>query len=234
MKSQRLWVTVQSRYAKFAGLKPSAMIGLAAPHQVRETGVNCKEQMMAPFLCYFPVSRGWWTLENARTLAEICAYAAALVFFIYKALAGYLVTDLRLKVECKRTHTDDPTTDRLSISATAKKGQKGLLKLHDAQARVSVVGTVPQILELTGIERLTFCKDTDKWPGKTRRKIVWQTATKNPFLNLAPGDEGQFSCACEITRSLAATVEVVILGRRLLSCKRGQWRSSVVSLPIHP
>ena len=186
---------------------------------------------MNPFSWDFSRSQSRYTLEHIKALMEIGAYVAALVFFIYKVLTGYLITGLSLKVECVRVHSDDPACDQLSITATAKKGKTGTLRLHDAQARVTVVGHAPQILDLAGIERLTFKPDITKWPGKTRRKISWKRA-KHPFLNLAPGDEGQFSTACEVPRNLPATVEVVILCRRLLGLRRSQWRSSTVSLRV--
>jgi hypothetical protein len=121
---------------------------------------------MNRFLWDLSTSQSWYTLEHTKTLAEIGAYVAALVFFIYKVLAGYLITGLSLKVTCNRVHSDNPANDHLSISATAKKGKTGTLRLHDAQARITVAGAAPQILELDGIERLTFKPDTTKWSGK--------------------------------------------------------------------
>jgi hypothetical protein len=185
---------------------------------------------MNPLLWGLPTSQRWYTLEHIKTVVEISAYAAVLAFFIYKVLAGYVVTGLSVKVACDRARSANPANDHLSICAAAKKGKTGTLRLHDAQARITVVGAAPQIVELVGIERQKIGRGAKRWHVKTRRKIVWETA-KHPFLNLTPGDEGQFSIACEVPRNLPATVEVVILGTRLLSPKRSQWRSTTVSLP---
>jgi len=193
---------------------------------------------MGPFFHVVPACQCWWTLDRIKTLAEIAAYGAALVFFIYKACAGYLITELSLTIVCIRAHcSSDTQRDDLCAAATVKKGEKGTLRLHDAQARVTEVRAnpaPPTILDLIGVERLSFQPDRTKWPKKTRKKINWKLSESKPFLNLAPGDEGQFSCACQVSRTAPAVVEVVILGRRLLSLRRGQWRSSSVSLPIQP
>lgn len=177
-------------------------------------------------------SQSWFTLDHIKSLVELGAYAAALAFFAYKALAGYFITGLSLSVGCTRVRTDHLDKDFLCICATLKKSETGSLALHDAQVRITVVGSTPQTLDLVGIERLTFGPDDSKWPGTTRRAIRWTTA-RHPFLKLAPADEAQFSAASEVPSDLPATVEVVVLGRRLLSWKRSQWRSSLVSLPVH-
>jgi hypothetical protein len=173
------------------------------------------------------------TFDHAKTVIEILAYGAALVFFLYKAIAGYLITQMGLTIACKRAHSTTAGNDHLAVVATLKKGKTGTLRLHDAQARLTLpTGSLPPI-ELIGVERLTFVVDRVKWPGTTRRKIEWRLAS-NPFLNLAPGDQGQFSCSTVVPSDAPVKVEVVVLGQRLRSLVRSQWRASTVSLPLQP
>ena len=179
------------------------------------------------------------TLDHTKAVVEILAYAAALVFFLYKAIAGYLVTQMGLAIACKRVHSTTAGNDHLAVVATLKKGKTGTLRLHDAQARFTIpTGSLPPI-ELIGVERLTFAKDKLKWPGlrwtkPTRRKIEWRLAQKSAFLNLAPGDQAQFSCTNLVPSDAPVEVEVVVLGQRFGSVYRGQWRASTVSLPVQP
>jgi hypothetical protein len=179
------------------------------------------------------------TLDHTKTVIEILAYGAALAFFLYKAIAGYLITQMALTIACKRAHATTPGDDHLAVVATLKKGKTGTLRLHDAQARLTLpTGSLPPI-ELIGIERLTFVKDKLKWPNlrwtkPTRRKIEWRLAEKNAFLNLAPGDQAQFSCRVVVPSNVPVIVEVAVLGQRLGSRYRSQWRASTVSLPVQP
>lgn len=179
------------------------------------------------------------TLDHTKTVIEILAYGAALAFFLYKAIAGYLITQMGLTIACKRAHSTAAGTDHLAAVATLKKGKTGTLRLHDAQARLTLpTGSLPPI-ELIGVERLTFVKDKLKWPNlrrtkPTRRKIEWRLAEKNAFLNLAPGDQTQFSCSTVVPSDVAVKVEVVVLGQRWGSIKRSQWRASTISLPVQP
>ncbi len=171
------------------------------------------------------------TLDHTKTVIEILAYGAALVFFLYKAIAGYLITQMGLTIACKRAHSITAGNDHLAVVATLKKGKTGTLRLHDAQARLTLpTGSLP-LIELIGVERLTFVKDKLKWPGTTRRKIEWRLAS-NPLLNLAPGDQAQFSCSTLVPSDAPVKVEVVVLGQRWGSKYRSQWRASTVSLPV--
>ena len=190
--------------------------------------------------------QSWWTIDYLKTLFEMAALVAALLFFIYKVIAGYLITGMALTISCKRAH-GSPGHDHLAVVATLKKGKTGTLRLHDARARIISFGTAPhipprtQIKEMIGVERLAFVKDKPKWPWiKTiwswniRRKIDWAVSKSNQFLNLAPGDQAQFACVCDVPSSEPATVEVVVLAWRWFSVKKSQWRSSTISLPIPP
>lgn len=217
------------RYILTSKVVPSAANDLAVPHR------NHREEAVLLPLDFFSQHVSWWTIEHVKTLFEVAAYVAALIFFVYKAGTGYMITEMALTISCKRARCSR-SDDHLAVVATLKKGKKGTLRLHDAQARIISLGAPPhtQIEDLISVERLTFRKDSTKWPWKTRRKIAWTTSRKKPFLNLAPGDQAQFACTCVVPATAPASVEVVVLAWRWFSLKRSQWRSSAISLPLPP
>jgi hypothetical protein len=165
----------------------------------------------------------WTTL---KTIAELLAYAAALIFFIYKAASGYYKVNLSLKLTCRRQPSPGQGTDYLSVTATIKKGEVGAIVLYDVDARATYLGKTrpvpPDPQQLPGVERLSY-KGT---------RILWDKLAANRWLNLPPGDEVQFSTLFEVDAQQPCLVEVVVFGRkRFWPAKTGQWRSSEVVLP---
>jgi hypothetical protein len=179
---------------------------------------------------------GFWAhakliAETLKPFAEIIAYAAAGVFFLYKAASGFFVSNLSLKLSCRRKPSRDGQVDYLSVVASLKKGDKGALKLFDAQVRVTCPDgkDLPPVTfkqqfrqQLIGIERLSFVDRKIKWDYRSRFA---------PHLNLAPGDGVQFAALCEVASEQPCCVEVVIFGKRWFGLKTGQWRASDISLP---
>lgn|SRR6266850_1757257 len=80
-----------------------------------------------------------------------------------------------------------------------------------------------------GMERLSFRSDS----ALVERKLVTfgSSSKRNPLLRLAPEEEATFSAIVEVPTSDACVIEIVFIGKRTLSWKVGQWRTSLVSLP---
>lgn len=161
---------------------------------------------------------------------QLFAWAAAALFFGYKLLLGYLITDLSLKVSCERRHKEGDL-DYLSVTVTAKKSERGAIKLDDAKARVRGL-TPDNPRELFGIHRL----ERSNPDGQNERALIKWTESSG-CLNMAPGDEMQFAALFEVPCGQASVVDVVVLGKifwrtwRGGSARWGQWRACAISLP---
>jgi len=157
---------------------------------------------------------------------QLAAWLAALFFFGYKLLTGYLITDMSVKIACERKHKNEKM-DYLAIAVTIKKGERGGVQIHDGQAWVrSLPGVTP--VELIGIRRM------DQSDPAPRATIQW--TERDSRLNLPPGDEMQFAALLEVPCCQAFVVETAILAKKLwrIRNKVGQWRACVVSLPHDP
>ena len=167
------------------------------------------------------------------------AWFSAAVFFIYRVFSGYFIVDLSLKISCERKRKSDEV-DYLAVMLVLKKGERGGVELHDAQARVRVhptlgAQTVPPAnavkphdpQKMISIHRLRR-SDPHPWAN-----IVddWREIG---HLNLPPGDEMQIAALFEVDKQYAYLVETVVLARQIflqIDTKLGQWRATSVSLP---
>jgi hypothetical protein len=81
----------------------------------------------------------WWdTLRNVlpdsssfKNVIEALAVLLAGCFFGYKALTGYLRTNMSLSVKARR-YAFSPDGDRIKVTIFLKKGPSGTVTLHDA------------------------------------------------------------------------------------------------------
>lgn len=182
-------------------------------------------------------------VEIVKNCVEISAYVAALLFFIYKVYAGYLITDMSIAMDCERKKSSTKQDrDNLSISVALKKGERGGCELHDAQVRVTScsTGKVLGPLTLTSIFRINrteATQDPAAHPGVLRAELDWTHTPKDvPRLNMPPGDETKLGAYLEVDSGDSYMVEAVVLARRLLlkgiKLRFGQWRATKVSLPV--
>jgi hypothetical protein len=167
-------------------------------------------------------------LEIAKAVTQILAFLAAAAFFAYKAITGYLIVNVSLSGKIERSQGTD-ANDYLAISATVKKGSHGSLELHDARTKVTWVGGSEE-RELEGIERLSF--QTEKKTGR-KRVVFTSISTDKPLLRLTPEEEATFSTLVEVPRSAPCIVKIVITGMLTGGGRVGQWRTSMVSLPLN-
>jgi hypothetical protein len=171
------------------------------------------------------------TAQALKDFAQFIALSAAALFFFYKLLNGYLFPELTLRISCTRQASKTPARDALSVVVFLKKGPNGALTLHDAAARVTCPagGQICETKRLEGFRRLS-----SKRCAASTMAITWQDATSVPCLNIAPGDETHFATVFDVPAEVVCIVEVAILGRRLFSPARSQWRASEVSLRLTP
>ena len=169
------------------------------------------------------------TPEDAKAIAETIALVSAAAFFIYKVVAGYLYVELSLAVSTTRTHLDSEI-DLLVISAKLKKGSRGSVRLHDAQAKITYDKMVKYIPFL-GIHRLSYVSGL--LSSTDRKTINWDKSSKSsPLLRLPPNEETEFSCHIQVPRTAVCDIEIAILGQVRSWFGIGQWKASHVSAPM--
>jgi hypothetical protein len=75
-------------------------------------------------------------VEYWKLIVEAFAYAGAAGFFIYKAVFGYLISNLTLALSSDRRRSPDVEQDYVTVLAQLKKGDRGALTLHHAIATI--------------------------------------------------------------------------------------------------
>lgn len=160
------------------------------------------------------------------------AYLAAGIFFLYKMLAGYFMTNLSVTLTTARQHLTSER-DHLAVSVELAKGDRGTVRLHDCQVRISWKGDPPIIKPLIGTDRRS--KNTERFAEKLKRNVVnWdKRSVTQPFLHLTAGESSQFATYAEVPANAICEVEVAILAMRRTGVRVGQWRASAISLPLN-
>jgi hypothetical protein len=170
------------------------------------------------------------TPASARDIAETVALALAGLFFIFRALSGYLIVNTSISIVCRRQRMPDVKRDWLVTEVRLIRGEFGTLSLHDAQVQVRTAETVLR-LPLSAADRRSY--RTDAVGGHSRRTVDWdQRSRESPFINLSPNEEASFGCVMEVAVDQPCVVEATVIGKRKLSWRSAQWRASCVALPI--
>lgn len=189
-----------------------------------------------PVLSWLGIPLAWLLLVgislliDTRDLLEVFALFAATLFFFYRFITGYFITNLSLSVTSFRQGSHSGGKDFLVVVAKLSKGERGSLSIHDAQVEVSWNGGKMQ-KPLIGIDRRSFTTDRS---GSTERKVIdfGRGSKKAPFLRLTPGEETHFSCYLEVPSESVCSVDVIVLGQNPASSLVGQWRASTISMPM--
>jgi hypothetical protein len=170
-------------------------------------------------------------LSDWESIAKTLGFFAAAVFVIYKAISGYLITNMSVKLDFNRQRSVKTDMDYLVVNASLSKGDRGSVNIHDAKVKVRYDGSEPPAVPLIGVERLSY--KTVRLNNEEQKQIDWDKRSENsPFIRLSPGEEAEFACYLEVPIKAACEIEVVFIGQRLGSTRIGQWRSSGVSLPV--
>lgn len=167
-----------------------------------------------------------WLDAIAKSLAALTAG----IFFLWKYRHGYHIIGLKVSTKLERTEISE-NDDVIIVTTVLKKGDTGSLSLHDMQARFSW-DSHSNCIQFVGIKRLSYATETSPAAENSRTVIDWSNiSTSAPFLNLAPGDEVEFACHCEVPKKSICVVEVAALGVKAGTQWKCQWRSSAVSPP---
>ncbi len=144
--------------------------------------------------------------EITKNCFEIAAYLAAVAFFLYRALSGYFIVDMSIKVSAERKRKlEADETDYLGVKVEVKKGERGGVHLHDAKVRLrSAVSNaiLSGPIDLNTIERANRTGPMPDLPNlPPRGRIDWTRVPPDaPSLNLPPGDETQLCAFFEETQ----------------------------------
>lgn len=168
-----------------------------------------------------------WT-KSGSEIAQILALAGATLFFLYKAVSGYLRVNLAMKVNCER-HASSDGMDFLAIQVHLKKGQNGTFVMHDLSAHVTH-GDCENIVQFDGTTRLARKLETI---SQTNRAVVeWnETDARSPLLKLVPDEEINLAALHKVPSEAVCSVQVCLLGQALSRPVFGQYRCSTVSFP---
>lgn len=172
---------------------------------------------------------------DLRHLAEIFALISAGGFFLYKAISGYLVTNLSLKLSCVRQRIPGSKEDYVKATVAMEKGDRGTVKIHDILGTVCTIGGMKTPIASTnfdflGIDRRSF-KEIP-FANTHRAEITWNKLSETrPFLNLSPGEKTHVSFVATVPTGEPYVIYVIVLGQRRFSTRMAQWRASAVALP---
>ena len=188
-----------------------------------------------------PTKEGAMNLEAAskfadlRHFAEVFALISAGGFFLYKAISGYLVTNLSLKLSCVRQRIPGGKEDYVKATLTMEKGDRGTVKIHDVLGTVCTIGDMKTPIASTTFDSLGMDRRSFKQIpfGNTHRaEIIWNKLSETqPFLNLSPGEKTHVSFLATVPTGEPYVIYLVVLGQRRFSRRMAQWRASTVSLP---
>src|SRR5262245_32087519 len=166
--------------------------------------------------------------ETVKDWGQMAAWIAAALFFGYKIVSGYFITNLALKIEARRMPKPDKADeDYLAITASLVGGSNGVIRIHDIQGRVipsrdslfhpwpstgarpvPKATLIPQppggVGKLVGFERLSTYES--KTP-LSRWTVMWDRPA-NHLLNVSTGDACQFAAWTEVPSDCPCTVEV--------------------------
>jgi hypothetical protein len=165
-------------------------------------------------------------VETFKLIFEALAFAGAAAFFGYKALSGYLISNLTLTLTSDRQAVSKSGQDYVTIVAQLKKGDRGAVTLHDALATLHLGNGKAIRKRFPAARRLSSLKVNG------RLQTLESRASRFPMLNLPPGEETHFATYFKVPAGQPCVIDVTILGAwRWHGKTRYQWRASLVSLP---
>lgn len=162
-----------------------------------------------------------------QSWAQIIALICAAVFFALKSVQGWFSIDLQIDLQLERRRVPNQAQDYLAVSATLKRGTQGTLRMNDAVARFTYAGRAEE-------RHIEIGRFSSVQKGKLTKINLSKFSEVVPTLNFAPGDVTQLSTYAKIDPREPCRVDVIFLGYKFGSGKRGQWRASAISLPLGP
>lgn len=171
--------------------------------------------------------------QNAATMARDIATAGAvigaLVFFLYRIVAGWLLVNLSVKLETQRISDAQGNDDHLVVNIALSKGKIDAARLLSAELRVQASDAAagnPQTRKVSGIRRLRFSDSGPEWEGEDAR---------NKYLTLSSEETMYLAEHFRVKRGLVYRVDIVVQCDRFrerIFPSLAQWRSSAIVLPV--
>lgn len=163
-------------------------------------------------------------LANIKTLLEITALFLAGTYFVYKLIDGWGLLNLSLELDAHRQLRDD--SDVVVIGLKLKKGDRGSLELHTVELMCVFENQKPKVVRIPLIYPLRLRSNTGLRNDESL--VHWdQVDNTRPRLHLTPGESTQYSHVFEVPRGAICTVEAIVIGKRPVSTRFGQWRASI-------
>jgi hypothetical protein len=175
--------------------------------------------------------------KDIQSLMASVAILAAGGYFAYRWANGLLVMNLAVDISAARQRASD-TRDHLAVRVTLVKGDLGgILRIVDAGVVESHNNVRSDVTPLSDTQRLSRRKSTD---GRAREAINFDKySTESPYINLPPRDQLILCAYLVVPADAVCTISATILGerggrlRRSVGLKKyGQWRASMISLPV--
>ena len=159
--------------------------------------------------------------------AQLVALVAAAGFFFAKAAAGYFLVNMSIDASATRQSLSNGQ-DAIGIAVRLTKGGNGGLRIHETLVTVSWPGG-EITTALNGVARLELQR------MKGARFHILRPPRQNsgkPQYGLPPGDATAFSVSVQVPDGAVCTIDAVVIGRKWLNRWPGQWRTTIVSLPV--
>jgi hypothetical protein len=167
------------------------------------------------------------TLNDIKTVVEIIAFVAAAAFFIYKLVDGWGLVNLSIELTANRKAGAE--SDVVAVLLKLIKGDSGSLKLQTVELMCKPTDGPAEVARILLNYPLKLRTSTRLEDEETR--VHWDTFDeKRPLIHLPPGESAQYSHMFTIPHGTPCSVEAIVIGKRPISTRRGQWRASVAVL----
>jgi len=169
------------------------------------------------------------TLDDIKTTAEIIALVAAAVFFVYKLVDGWGLVNL--SIELKADRKVGAESDAIAVVLKLDKGDRGSIELQTVELKCKAGDNPPDIVRILLHYPLKLRTSTGLRDEETR--VDWDAIDNDrPPIHLPPGESTQYSHIFRVPGGTPCSVEAIVVGKRPVSTRRGQWRASVAVLSL--
>jgi hypothetical protein len=163
-------------------------------------------------------------LSDFHTITELLAFAAATAFFVYKLVDGWGIVNLSIELDAARKSTRG--SDIVAVTLRLSKGGSGSLLLDTVELRCELSDGTSENCRIPLNYRLGL-RDEERLDIADAR-VQWEVVDHTrPRIYLPPGESTQYSHMFSVPKGKSCTVQAIVIGKRPVSTRRGQWRASV-------
>jgi hypothetical protein len=172
---------------------------------------------------------------NALDWAQLVVLVLAAIFLLFKLWQGWYLVSMSLSGATERRPHENENFDDLSVAVTVTTGQVGSLHVHSSSVRISWDGGCTTE-ELVGTAQLKLVHKQECIGGQLKRSYAvdqsWERKEGDDAYRMAPKEATVWSCNATVPAGRVCTIEIVIVGVQQPNRGPGQWRASLVSLPV--